>query len=146
MKVYQSTSESLKIVLLIKRYILTCKLLEKKNVLKPHCIKCHEFVIICEHMVLRRVWFIRCCFFCWCRGCCSNSICSAAGCCWVYRIPQGNELIAVGVCKLSIKKISWLIWFLELTYLPVYHYFVVVVYSFFVQNNYFKNYFFTISI
>lgn len=31
MKVYQSTSESLKIVLQIKRYIiLTCKLLEKK--------------------------------------------------------------------------------------------------------------------
>lgn len=130
MKVYQSTSESLKIVLQIKRYIiLTCKLLEKKNVLKPHCIKCHEFVIICEHMVLRRVWFIRCCFFCWCRGCCSNCICSAGCCCWVYRITQGNELIAVRVCKLSIKKISWLIWFLELTYLPVYHYFAVV-YSF----------------
>lgn len=108
MKVYQSTSESLKIVLQIKRYIiLTCKLLEKKNVLKPHCIKCHEFVIICEHMVLRWVWFIRCCLFCWCRGYCSNSICSA-GCCWVYRIPQGNELITVGVCKLSIKKsVDW---------------------------------------
>lgn len=30
-KVYQSTSESLKIVLQIKRYILTCKLLEKKK-------------------------------------------------------------------------------------------------------------------
>lgn len=54
MKVYPSTSESLKIVLQINRYVF--KLLEK-NVLKLHYIhvQFHVFVIICEHMVLRRV-------------------------------------------------------------------------------------------
>lgn len=54
MKVYPSTSESLKIMLQISRYVF--KLLEK-NVLKLHYIhvQFHVFVIICEHMVLRRV-------------------------------------------------------------------------------------------
>lgn len=52
MKVYPSTSESLKIVLQINRYVF--KLLEK-NVLNPHHIQVHVFVIICEQMVLRRV-------------------------------------------------------------------------------------------
>lgn len=104
MKVYPSTSESLKIMLQISRYVF--KLLEK-NVLKLHYIhvQFHVFVIICEHMVLRRVWFIRCWLFCWCSSCCSNSICSACCCCcWVCCFTQGNELITVCVCKLSIKK------------------------------------------
>lgn len=101
---FTSTSESLKIMLQISRYVF--KLLEK-NVLKLHYIhvQFHVFVIICEHMVLRRVWFIRCWLFCWCSGCCSNSICSACCCCcWVCCFAQGNELITVCVCKLSIKK------------------------------------------
>lgn len=137
---YQSTSESLKIVLQIKRYIiLTCKLLEKKKGLKPHCIKCHEFVIICEHMVLRRVWFIRCCLFCWCRSCCSNSICFA-GCCRVYCITQGNELIAVRVCKLSIKNqlIDLISWINVFTSISLFCYSSLF---FFVQNNQFKIFF-----
>lgn len=141
MKVYPSTSESLKIVLQINRYVF--KLLEKKCIEPPPppYIQVHVFVIICEHMVLRRVWFIRCGLFCWCNGCCSNSICSACCCCcccWVCCFAQGNELITVRVYKLSIKN-SWLICFLKLTYL--YHCFAVRLF-FFVQKYYFKTLFF----